>query len=45
MTLDPRAVARALGGHVSGRNIAAPGPGHSRADRSLSIKIEPTCRG
>ena len=42
MTLDPRAVARALGGSVSGRNVVAPGPGHSRADRSLSIKIEPT---
>jgi putative DNA primase/helicase len=41
MTLDPRAVARALGGSVSGRNVVAPGPGHSRADRSLSIKIEP----
>jgi putative DNA primase/helicase len=42
MTLDPRAVARALSGNVSGRNVVAPGPGHSRADRSLSIKIEPT---
>jgi putative DNA primase/helicase len=42
MTLDPRVVARALGGNVSGRNVGAPGPGHSRADRSLSIKIEPT---
>jgi len=31
MTLDPRAVARSLGGDMSGR-----------ADRSLSIKIEPT---
>jgi hypothetical protein len=42
MTLDPRAVARALGCNVSERNVVAPGPGHSRADRSLSIKIEPT---
>jgi Toprim domain len=44
MTLpfDIREVARALGGIVSGRNVLAPGPGHSRADRSLSIKIEPT---
>jgi putative DNA primase/helicase len=41
MMLDPRAVARALGSSVSGRNVLAPGPGHSRADRSLSIKIEP----
>jgi hypothetical protein len=42
MMLDPRVVARALGGSVSGRNVVAPGPGHSRTDRSLSIKIEPT---
>jgi hypothetical protein len=41
MMLDPSAVARALGGSVSGRNVVAPGPGHSRADRSLSIKIDP----
>jgi hypothetical protein len=39
--LDPRAVAYALGGEVVGRNILAPGPGHSRVDRSLSIKIDP----
>ena len=39
--LDPRAVARALGGDVSGCDVIAPGPGHSRADRSLSIKIDP----
>jgi putative DNA primase/helicase len=42
MMLDPHVVARAVGGNVSGRNVLAPGPGHSRADRSLSIKIEPT---
>lgn len=42
MTLDPRAVARALGGIASRQNVLAPGPGHSRADRSLSIKIDPT---
>ncbi len=41
MTIDPRAVAQVLGGHVTGRNVVAPGPGHSRDDRSLSIKIEP----
>jgi hypothetical protein len=41
MMLDPRAVARALGGSISGRNVLAPGPGHSRADRSLSVKIDP----
>jgi hypothetical protein len=41
MMHDPRAVAHALGGSVFGRNVLAPGPGHSRADRSLSIKIDP----
>jgi len=41
MKLNPHAVARALGGSVSGCNVLAPGPGHSRADRSLSIKIDP----
>jgi hypothetical protein len=41
--LDPRFVARELGGDVSGGcNVLAPGPGHSRADRSLSVKVEPT---
>ena len=42
MTLDPRAVARALGGSVNRRHVIAPGPGHSRADRSLSIEIDPS---
>lgn len=41
MMLDPRAVARALRGGASGRHVIAPGPGHSRADRSLSIEINP----
>src|SRR5262245_29369658 len=40
--LDLRAIARALRGNVWGRNVVAPGPGHSRTDRSLSIKIEPS---
>jgi putative DNA primase/helicase len=34
-------LARALGGEVSGRQVLAPGPGHSQRDRSLSICIEP----
>lgn len=38
--LDLRIIARALGGEISGRQILAPGPGHSRLDRSLSIRIE-----
>src|SRR6478609_3068741 len=40
--LDPRSIARALGGEVSGQQILAPGPGHSPKDRSLSIKVDPT---
>ena len=39
--MDPRTVARALGGKISGRQILAPGPGHSARDRSLSIRIDP----
>src|SRR5258708_9791266 len=40
--LDARAVAHALGGDVAGPNaVLAPGPGHSRRDRSLSVKFDP----
>jgi putative DNA primase/helicase len=42
IALDVRIIARALGGEISGRQILAPGPGHSRLDRSLSIRIEPS---
>jgi putative DNA primase/helicase len=39
---DVRAIARALGGDVLGRDrILCPGPGHSSADRSLSIRLVP----
>jgi putative DNA primase/helicase len=30
--------ARALGGEVSGQQVLCPGPGHSRKDRSLSVR-------
>jgi Toprim domain-containing protein len=40
--LGLRTIARALGGEISGRQILAPGPGHGRLDRSLSIRIEPS---
>ena len=33
-------LARALGGEVTGGQVRAPGPGHSPADRSLSIKLD-----
>jgi hypothetical protein len=40
--IDVQSAAHALGGEVSGRNsIVCPGPGHSLADRSLSIKLIP----
>jgi len=37
--LDIRAIARALGGEVQGRQVLAPGPNHSRRDRSLSVRL------
>lgn len=40
MTFDPRNIAHIMGGDVVGRDsVNVPGPGHSAADRSLSIKI------
>jgi 5S rRNA maturation endonuclease (ribonuclease M5) len=38
--LDLRSLARALGGEVSKGQVLCPGPGHSRKDRSLSVKID-----
>ena len=39
--LDPRTIASILGGDVTSRNSCnVPGPGHSKADRSLSITID-----
>ena len=40
--LDLRLIARVLGGDVSGRQVLAPGPGHSPKDRSLAIGISDT---
>lgn len=37
LSIDPRAAARALGGEARGNSVLCPGPGHSRADRSLSV--------
>jgi Toprim domain len=43
MISDLRTIARALGGEVVGRDrVAAPGPGHSHRDRSLSVRIVPS---
>jgi hypothetical protein len=41
LSLTPAVVARALGGTVSGNSVSAPAPGHGKADRSLSILIDP----
>ena len=41
--MDARNIAHILGGDAIGRDgVSAPGPGHSTADRSLSIKLELT---
>jgi hypothetical protein len=37
-----RTIAHALGGEVSGNQVLAPGPGHSRGDRSLCIRPTPS---
>jgi hypothetical protein len=35
-----KSIARALGGDVSGNQVVAPGPGHSKYDRSLAVFID-----
>jgi putative DNA primase/helicase len=42
MIASLRELARALGGEVYGAQVLAPGPGHSRRDRSLSVKLSAT---
>jgi hypothetical protein len=39
MTMNINALAAALGGDVVGRQVKAPGPGHSPQDRSLSVQF------
>ncbi len=39
MSLSLPEIARALGGQIRGNRVVAPGPGHSRRDRSLSIRL------
>ena len=36
---DLRTIARALGGEVTGRQVLAPGQGHSARDRSLAVRL------
>jgi hypothetical protein len=38
--LDLRTLQTTLGGEISGGRLLCPGPGHSRADRSLSVKLD-----
>lgn len=40
MHLSPQTIAKTLGGEVSGGNVLAPGPGHSRLDRSMRVFID-----
>jgi putative DNA primase/helicase len=40
--LTTQAIALALQGDANGRSVLAPGPGHSRKDRSLSVRIDPS---
>jgi RecA-family ATPase len=38
---DLQTIVRLLGGHRNDDQVRCPGPGHSAADRSLSIKLDP----
>ena len=42
MTATLATMARALCGDVVGHQVLCPGPGHSRKDRSLSVRLSPT---
>jgi putative DNA primase/helicase len=37
-----RSLSRALGGEVSGDHVLAPGPGHSKRDRSMAVWLDPS---
>src|SRR5215472_9058555 len=39
--MELKQIAAALGGEVHNGSVLAPGPGHSREDRSLSVKLDP----
>jgi hypothetical protein len=38
--MDLQAVAKALGGKVTGHQVLAPGPRHSARDRSLAVRFD-----
>jgi putative DNA primase/helicase len=39
--MTPQQIARALGGEVNSNGVSAPGPGHSKHDRSLRVIMDP----
>src|SRR5688572_27583053 len=43
--LDLRSLAQALGGEVARNQVRAPAMGHSRKDRSLSVRLDPCAPG
>jgi putative DNA primase/helicase len=44
--LNPHTIVAIMGGDVTGRDACnVPGPGHSKQDRSLSVKIRPSAPG
>ena len=45
MFIDPKNLARQLGGQAAGNEIRCPGPGHSTKDRSLSVKVDSGAQG
>jgi putative DNA primase/helicase len=40
-TMDLQHLARTLDGEIKGDQVLAPGPGHSRRDRSMSVRLDP----
>lgn len=45
MTGSLRQIAHALGGEIVGRQVLCPGPGHSKHDASLSVRLDPQAPG
>ena len=43
--LSLKEAAKALGGEIHGRQVLAPGPGHTSRDRSLSVKFDDRAPG
>ena len=39
-----RTIADVLGGEVRGHSVLAPGPGHSKEDKSLQVTLEPNVK-